>query len=122
MNEVTEKLQKVRDILSDPKHWVKGDFGDWDPNTNTGQVCLLGACLVATTGAAHQLDDNSHEAQLYRDTARQLLYCLPDTRYSHVHIDNVASFNDNPETTHEDVLKVIDCAIHNVTEESLTKV
>jgi hypothetical protein len=113
-----ETIKAVRKLLSDPARWYKGnwtnidDYGDLsdlqerkdDPNC---QVCLLGAFY-----ACSDIGDDVEGFYGFDSAANGLLSdCLPDSAKDSLGDKWTPTFNDAASTTHEDVLKVLDCAI-----------
>jgi len=115
-----EIFQKAREILSDEQHWYKGDFGAWNFETQTGQVCVLGACKVAM--GVHPEGSLGQQFDQWEDLLSTLKICVDNniTNYS-LDDNDPASFNDFSGTTHEDILQLLDCAIHDTTEKELVK-
>lgn len=113
-------LKAVRELLSDPSRWYKGA---WTNNNDYGMLAELASkkddpsCQFCLLGAFYACSDLADEVEgLYRSfdiMANEILApCLPDWAGR----DNLGgpwtpTFNDDPNTTHEDVLKVLDCAI-----------
>lgn len=107
MDEVTRiahgVLVKGREILTDPKNWLKGDMTGLREDGHGMRFCSLGvlheAALSTRSGAAsavfNRLDDI-------------LLACL-DRRW----MGKVAAFNDHPGTSHADVLAFFDKCIRH---------
>lgn len=107
-------LQKARELISKPEAWTKGSFArDAEGRTvrdiNDDRAtcwCLLGAVSKSTR-------DLSMGNQEYRD-ARFCLRCAVGARCGLGDADSpltTASFNDDPHTTHADILAVFDDAI-----------
>ena len=104
-------LQKVREHLSDEKHWTKYD----DARTAEGDCCLpndplarswclYGACTLQASNwieRAGAMDEIS--------SSIQRLY--PDLMKDQPEDDLIAIFNDLPDTTIEDIHRVLDDAI-----------
>jgi hypothetical protein len=99
-------LRRIRERLSDPARWTKrasakmanGISCDFN---NADAVCW---CL---TGAAHYEMPGRENSRLRRFAYREL---IPGPDPAH----NVITFNDNPDTTHADVLAKIDGAIERL--------
>ena len=104
-------LTRARDFISNPKHWGKGDYLTCDFTGCDYQACVLGAlewigvelpkCKVAA-----RLDDPEYEIPLEHSYIYEAVLSLD---CSH---NNVIAFNDAPETTHEDIMRMLDRAIH----------
>lgn len=100
---VTETLVKARELLSDPEKWAKEDFAytadeapvhPLDPAATC--FCLLGALERVT---------RNRDGLAYLDARQAIRGMLPGEH------DCVPEFNDDPDTTHADVLAVLDKAI-----------
>ena len=91
-----ETLKATRAFLDDPKNWYQG--GLTPENTSVGDECPH--CLLAALSRFTGHDDTA--ARLTRNLVRQQI--SPDT---------IISFNDDPNTTHADVLRVLDQAIED---------
>ncbi|WP_037500667.1 DUF6197 family protein [Sphingomonas jaspsi] len=105
-------LIRVREILADPEHWTKDSFARddngyfIDPTEPVARCFCLDGALIR---AAHELHpevntSNPYRFGEYRDAADRL---------SNFAGRNHLQFNDDPETTHADVLALIDKAIAN---------
>lgn len=102
---VLETLTKARDLLSDPNKWIKGGYARndcgavCDPmSPHARQFCMIGAVYAST---AHQpwMAGSVHcrlEAAVMRTKPR---------------FSALATFNDHPNTTHQDVLDIFSIAI-----------
>lgn len=87
---VLKCLQDARQWLSDPAHWVKGHYNAGDASCAHGAVCRIGLSTDLTIKAWHLLDEA----------------CPLGTPNPFTPI-----FNDDPTTTHADVLALFDRAI-----------
>lgn len=90
-------LVKARELIADPAHWTKGEFGrdahgngivPWLEGRKPVCYCSLGAIL--TVG-----DSGDEAARVLEKHMR----------------DSITRFNDDPKTTHADVLAAFDRAI-----------
>ena len=94
-------LRDTREFLSDPARWTKGTAAR-DANGDPCEVeyehaksfCLLGATLYTTLG----------RPSLFDRTKDYLSYVLDSPL-------NLRQLNDNPATTHEEILALLDRAI-----------
>lgn len=94
-----EILRGARERLSSPRRWRKHDYGP----DGAGRVCIVGACAVAAGETdIHTIEQGPVGALLSECVGSGL----------------PISFNDDPETTHADVLRVLDCAIQKATEQA----
>lgn len=91
--EIKETLIKAKEIISDPDKWIKDNY--YDPDRE-GCYCSLGALGMAEDG---------HPSGFSFSLKYYLSEGLPEGLYS------VADFNDDPETTHSDVMAMFDKAI-----------
>lgn len=85
-----EILEGMLEVLSSPDKWVKGAYGlteeggvVWGTHPDAVQFCL--------TGAFQRVTNTQHTAQLFGNPG-------PYTEKA------ILTFNDNPETTYEDVI------------------
>lgn len=93
MNE-TEIIQGARELLSDPTRWHKGWFSDGE-----GAFCVRGAL--------------GHVAGTYPTTPLETWHRLRDHlpegfRQFSGGPDMLAAFNDDPDTTHADIINLLD--------------
>lgn len=123
----SDNLKAAKALISNPENWIKRYY-EQDENGKVDPYNTLPACKFYTIGAnqraslshfGSRLNDYSwlvksehrsdHETVLAL-TSRHLRQALNElfnsTRYS-----GVASYNDDPATTHEDILKLYDNAI-----------
>lgn len=109
-----EVLTTVREALGDPERWWRDEY--W-PNLEDGEygdvaecACLLGACAIAQ-GWVFDPEPAPTPASLIaavEETGIRKRLGLSDV------FENdalVAEFNDDPSTTHADILNVLDRAI-----------
>lgn len=95
---VKEGLQQVPTILA-KRGWIKHMMMN-----HAGEVCLVGACRVAFTGYAFEMEGSP---ELIR--AEDLLEeCIKEKAGMALAI---TMFNDSSATTLDDVLEVVECAI-----------
>lgn len=88
-------LIAARALIDTPQKWAKHSFGRANE-----PMCALGACEVA--GNAHWRD---------LETSRALRLALPEGDWTQFGDNLVAAFNDDPRTTHADILALFDRAI-----------
>jgi hypothetical protein len=100
MNEV-DIIKGARKILSDPGRWRKGTYAD-----DGDGCCILGALGMAACNDAWAYDI------AIRGHVKNSLTRAADMVAQHTTFDPVkntaAAFNDDPATTHQDVLDVLD--------------
>lgn len=91
MSEVTDFLLEAKGLIDSPEKWIKGSF------RKNGCYCMLGA-LLEVVGKDYAWDKACTliENTLVREKAFSCY--MPE-------------FNDAPETTHDDVMKIMDLAI-----------
>lgn len=96
-----ECIQDARKVLSDPKRWHKGDFTNGE-----GAYCVRGALLpgkpcsqplVAAAVWAQELLVEHIPGDFVDVLIREGLIK-----------ERLAAFNDHPDTTHEDILNLLD--------------
>ena len=94
-----QALIAMRELLSDPKRWTKGA----NARNAAGQSTCAGnsdAKCWCLAGAAIRTGN-------YEGCMRAIKKLTPDDR----HLDGAVLFNDDPTTTHSDILRVLDAAI-----------
>lgn len=119
MDKITQKviLRTVRQLLADPNHWMKyylakdeHDRPVYAYTPGATKWCLAGAIQRATFyGGA----PNVH---LYYETLDYLNPYLPLCHSKKIGFSGVVDFNDDPETTHQMVLDLLDKALKELEE------
>jgi len=108
-----ERLLAVRDRISNADDWLQGGFKDGNRH------CLVGALSLACASRSFYAPSRT-ERRLARVLAKQ----IPPTAPVWMRLGVVASrhrlmaFNDIAQTTHEDVLALLDRAISQVASEA----
>jgi hypothetical protein len=90
-DEAVRLLDRVVTIIPTPDRWCQGKLND-----DAGRHCLMGAVMVADAGSVHLEWTSTNVA---RATIFKTLTALAG--------ENPAIFNNRPETTHADVLRLI---------------
>lgn len=93
--EVIKDLKAAREVVS--RGWHKGSESD-----GKGNFCALAAVSIATGGSYDEITDHKR----FQMVVDALLSRL-GSKVKH----DVAAFNDDPETTHQDVLNLFDKAL-----------
>ena len=102
----SEKLKLVRDFLEKPENWIKGSY-------TKGNACwLVGAMMERIP----QTETYGEEADIVSNVIKQLAAQRPEAK-QYNHRGMVTGFNDDPLTTHADVLEVLDIAIKDAKEQ-----
>lgn len=106
-------LTEMRELLTDPGHWIKGTLARdasgrlaYSRCRTACQWCLDGALIRAAAGTM-------------RDVVARIVRLLANAVTAHTggrHSHHIA-FNDDPTTTHADVLRVLDLARSYAAEE-----
>lgn len=117
-----EYLQKVYDLLKNG--WIKGAYAgkktqatETDPRAyRTMHISDSEADCFCTIGALNHYADTQNT----QDQAEKILAnCLPsDYRRYQSSRDRIINYNDAIDTKHEDILKIVQCAIDSVPETS----
>lgn len=128
-------LQQTRELLTPLDAWTKGEWIErtWDEETNDYsdkvQACSMGAMLLAegmadfgglaAEGAAATLYDSDKAFRkatktLAKAIRKDLGFPNNDLYEEKDYIDYVIVFNDDEDTTHEDVLAAFDAAIERL--------
>jgi hypothetical protein len=92
-----DDLIAARALIDTPEKWVKGKY------EVNGCYCAMGAVSMAVTGSA------DYDSNWYVNYADKVVAAL-DNRLP-ARFPDVAAFNDDPATTHNDVLQLFDRAI-----------
>lgn len=93
-------IEGTRTYLTLPEHWRQGWYGEPE-----GPCCLLGAMtLVVSNGETTWFEDIEYYARVLVAAG----HLEVPRGFSRV---GYADFNDDPQTTHEDVLALLDDAI-----------
>ena len=105
---VLTDLRKMRKRLSDPAKWHKGDYFKDFPKMDTDDLYNgdgFPDCPACLYGTVVYVTENPNTSC---SLSRALERVLP-----HSFNDDLVNFNDHPDTTHQDVLALIDRAIAN---------
>jgi hypothetical protein len=92
MSTVKENLIAAKALIDTPEKWIKGSFH------KAGCFCAVGALGMASNGNPENWGYDEREA---------LLRALPVDAVAY----SVALFNDDPDTTHADIMALFDRAI-----------
>lgn len=109
-------LQGARDLLSDPTHWIKGDYahnktGDAVSSTSEEAICWCaeGALRVADRKTREHIISGMPFDHAPAKAYETLCKSIPEGACL-----SVVSYNDYPNVTHEDVLAWFDRAIKSI--------
>ncbi len=97
MNKATRLLQDARDLIDHPDKWTKGTLYD------QGRYCMLGAIQQAEASTKQRVGSNH--------IARNRLLETGIAMFPSISFRGIASINDHPDTTHDDILAMFDKAI-----------
>lgn len=87
-------IKGARDILADPKHWTKCGFCD-----GRGAFCVRGALAKAAGRPLNETPLDEWDA----------LTCHLPKHFAEISgSDPLSEFNDHPDTTHQDILDLLD--------------
>ncbi len=101
--QVIVDLQAIRDRLTNPEAWSKGLFG-----SEEGPNCLIGAVdVVIGVPTLKKWQEGCVEAQERRWPIREAIVANIPAKYD----SSVVGYNDAPETTHKDILDLLDLVI-----------
>jgi hypothetical protein len=114
-----ETVKAVRTLLSDPRRWHKDDYTNvpWDQPSDLIQQRDNPEACFCLLGAAYACGDIGDDAEFLYATDSQFNELLnPCLSHYEQAKDTYGgfwtpAFNDSDATTHEDVLKVLDCTI-----------
>lgn len=102
---VSELLERARDLLSDSDRWIKRNYFRRRGN-KPAQYCAVGALIKARGDSFKEAQASGFSDQVW--DARNIL--SKQVRKTSIYLD-IITFNDNPFTTHKDLMKVFDEAI-----------
>lgn len=108
MPSYVDYLKKARKLIEKEENWIKGANHD-----GFGGYCLNGAL----NKAIHGNKDNSSSNVKYI-MHKKLRYKMQNLIENKV-LTSLTGFNDLPETTHKDVLKLLDKAIKEISKKGI---
>ena len=96
-----EEASRIKKLLSSPRHWVKGNAA---VVMHTGLENLVGYCLL---GACSCCSVEWHPLRMpLKKVIKKNKRSSPDD----ISYEDIARYNDHPETTYEDIMKLVDDA------------
>lgn len=109
--DVRDVLTKAREKIADPDRWVKKVFKRYRKRNGKSLTCycLDGAILNTRAQPLNVMYAENAVEDVIKEKAVGF--------HSHPH-DNIIRFNDCPDTTHEEVLDVLDTAIAKCAKEA----
>ena len=107
MNSVEEVLSRAQRKIGYKSQWIKENYIEYRPGKNAC-YCALGALGSAATDMGMRTGDKSDRVY---ETAIDLLYGAIPEQGVWAGETAIIRFNDDPETTHEDVMRVFNYAI-----------
>jgi hypothetical protein len=106
-------LVRARELIADPANWVKGEYAQGslaDPATHC--FCLIGAVDRAVLEKAGLENYEDCDENILISEAESDLEAIAAIQKLQSNLDGLVSdFNDDPETTHADVLALLDKVI-----------
>lgn len=93
-----EVLIKAKALIDTPEKWIKDEFCDF-----RGGYCALGAAAHAAGMNPDEADQNGYEE--FQQLCELLTRQTPDEYRS------IVDFNDDPDTTHAEIMSLFDAAI-----------
>lgn len=100
-------LTAARALIAAPERWTKGVSGRTADGGPSLAIDMSDATCFCSIGALWRVSHSHWKAERI----------LHDTVYTTTPFGNIASFNDDPATTHADVLRVFDVAIARAAKE-----
>lgn len=97
IDEVGQIILKARELLSDPKRWCKDEYISCGERIS---YCTIGA-IKTVSGQINVFASCNPTAEAARDRVE----CFLPDQFNSVH-----EYNDHPDTTHADVLALLDRA------------
>lgn len=108
MSDELQILRDLRDLLEPPQNWIKGAYARDEHGFLAGSTHPLATCWCLSGAVTRVAPSHQVVARIYRLLARRGFVSLPE-------------FNDHPDTTHSDVLELLDEAIAEVIAERTAK-
>lgn len=102
MTTTIEVLRQARSLIDTPGKWCQGSYGEGPDPFDYSQRCAFGAFCDARTELG--LDGTA------RDTALDYSLASKDA-WDYRHTGSYVTFNDHPDTTHQDIMDLFDKAI-----------
>lgn len=108
---VSEVLKQAKELISKPEFWIKGTNAA-DSDCVSTAIASAYACRFCMNGALLRITgfDGSESIRAYDDARNALVRVIGNN-------DSMHRFNDKPETTHADVMRVFDAAIEDCFDE-----
>jgi hypothetical protein len=100
----TQTLIAAKQLLSDPKHWIKGDLAKNESGAVVDPMASDAICWCMN-GAMIKVTESNNLARIIQEMDAQ------DYLYKAIPVPYVSSYNDADETTHQDIMNVFDKAI-----------
>lgn len=100
-SQLADDLRAARELIDTPEKWCKGKYGD------AKSMCALGACRAAFYG----VPDHGQGRELRRGEYAADFNPLAEALYKANNRGGVDLFNDDPDTTHADIMALFDRAI-----------
>lgn len=105
-------LRAARDLISEPERWAKWGYGFTEKPKNKGEAYRLMTHLVDKATCFCAWGAVSAVMGTYSSCAHSAAtFVLKDAIREHTEFIGIPSFNDDPETTHADVLRMFNRAI-----------
>lgn len=111
LSEVTKVLISAKERIKDERHWIKGRafadmLGRSVPAADAERYCMIG-----TLQMSGYRKDVKRLAGNYCKILAYLLRAIQEKTGGCINLITMSNFNDDPGTTHKDVLSVFDRAI-----------
>ena len=117
---IVQALERTREIINNPKAWIKDTLAK-DKYDYTIELEEPNACKFCISGAIHRAlyeMDITNSTQLYKITTK-IYNDLKISKFTkrkptieeYEEFEDYIQFNDDSETTHEEIIKLIDYAI-----------
>lgn len=105
-------LKEVRDLLSDPARWTRGTAARnrHGYSVDVTEDCATRWCLIGAITKVCASHNNGHKAYLAKRAAVYRVMEASLRSLNHKEI-TLIDFNDVEETTHADILKLLDSTI-----------
>lgn len=104
---ILESLRKIKELFSDPERWIKYAFAK-DKNYNITKPLSEDAYCFCLTGAIDYICKDTDDIYYQGHSYLRLIFSITvGKEYG----NSIINWNDNPNTTHNDLLNLIDKTI-----------
>ena len=108
---VISNLNKARIFISEPKNWIKGDYFFGDISDANYRACAMGA-LECIGVEKPQCQIAARVLDPYYEVPLEHSYMFEAAMSLNSEFNSYIDFNDDPRTTHADIMRLFNRAIY----------